>query len=322
MNALEALANTCARLLSQHPDAVMLGEDVRDGGMLGLSRVAAQDPELKERLLGTPLTNGGLFAHAAGLAIGGRRPIVVLPSAGALLEGLSKLREVAALSWQSGGAIRTGMLILAPTGPGFGLGGEASVSPESMLAELPRVRVVTPSHPEQLGAMVEAAYASADEGPTIVALPRTILLREIEAFDEQLEGELGQAHVERTGAAATVFAWGASVELAAAAIDHLEADVELVDVRSLSPLDDAGLVAAAQKTGKIVIAHAGARTHGLGAELAARFSDQAIWSLDAPIVRVTGARGPFDADHEARRMPSIAGIVEAIQSVLPASADA
>ncbi len=315
MNALEALSGVCARLLSTHPDAVMLGEDVRDGGMLGLSRAAAQDPELRERLLGTPLSNGGLFAHAAGLALGGRRPIVALPSGGALLEGLSKLREIAALAWQSGGSSRPGILILAPTGPGFGLGGEASVSPESMLAELPGVRVVTPAAASELGAMIEAAYACSDEGPTIVALPRTILLEEIEAFDEQLEGELGQARVLQSGEDATLFAWGACVPLARQALEHVDASIELVDVRSLSPLDDATLEAAAAKTGKLVIAHAGARTHGLGAELAARFADAAIWSLDAPVQRVTGARGPFDATHEFQRLPRVEAIVDALVRV-------
>ena len=103
MNALTALADTCADLLREDEARVMLGEDVRDGGMLGLSRVAAQDEQLRARLLPTPLTNHGIFAHAAGLALGGKKPIVALPSAGALLEGLAALRELAALSWRSGG---------------------------------------------------------------------------------------------------------------------------------------------------------------------------------------------------------------------------
>ena len=86
MNALVALSETCAQLLREDPTRVMLGEDVLDGGMLGLSRIAAQDEKLREQLLATPLTNNGIFAHAAGLALGGRKPILALPSAGSLLE--------------------------------------------------------------------------------------------------------------------------------------------------------------------------------------------------------------------------------------------
>ena len=110
MNALVALSETCAQLLREDPTRVMLGEDVLDGGMLGLSRIAAQDEKLREQLLATPLTNNGIFAHAAGLALGGRKPILALPSAGALLEGLAALRELAALSWRSGGEQRHGLV--------------------------------------------------------------------------------------------------------------------------------------------------------------------------------------------------------------------
>lgn len=322
MNALEALSHRIADLLRADSRRVMLGEDVRDGGMLGLSRIAARDDELQARLLGTPLTNGGLFAHAAGLALGGAMPLIALPSAGALLEAMAKLREIAALSWQSGGELATDVIVLAPSGPGFGLGGEASVSPDSMLAELPGVRVVCPSSAAELGAMVGAAWnAQADRtlgGPTVILLPRMVLLEEVEEAEVQseLHGELLEARTLAHGSQATVIAWGAAVDVSRRAIAQLGVEVEFLDLRSLSPLDEAALDAAARKTGKVVIVHAGARHHGLGAELAARFADTAIWSLDAPILRVTGARGPFDAAHEAARLPSVSAVAEAISQVI------
>ena len=315
MNALVALSQTCAQLLREDPTRVMLGEDVLDGGMLGLSQVAAQDEKLAQQLLATPLTNSGIFAHAAGLALGGRKPILALPSAGALLEGLASLRELAALSWRSGGEHVASMTILAPSGPGFGLGGEASVSPASMLAELPGVRVLAPGRPEEMSAMVRAAVVEA-AGPTIILLPRTMALAEIETMDESLERELGQARSLRQGSRATVFAWGATVALAEAALDALDAPVELVDLRCLSPLDEDTLIAAARKTGRVVIAHAGARNHGLGAELAARFADAAILALDAPVLRVTGAKGPFDAPQESARLPTSSAIASAVDSLI------
>ncbi len=315
MNALTALADTCADLLREDKARIMLGEDVRDGGMLGLSRAAAKDEQLRERLLPTPLTNHGIFAHAAGLALGGKKPIVALPSAGALLEGLAALRELAALSWRSGGEQVASMTILAPSGPGFGLGGEASVSPASMLAELPGVRVLCPGRAEEMSAMLRAAVEQ-PQGPTIILLPRTMALAEVDTMDEALEGELDQAKTLRYGDRATVFCWGATVALAEAALDAIDDPVELIDLRSLSPLDEDSLLAAAQKTGKIVIAHAGARSHGLGAELAARFADAAILTLDAPVMRVTGSKGPFDRVHEGERLPTASAIANAVHAVI------
>src|SRR5690606_13480372 len=131
-----------------------------------------------------------------------------------------------------------------------------------------------------------------------------------------LAGELLEAHTLAHGSQATVIAWGAAVEVCRRAIAQLGVEVEFVDLRSLSPLDEATLDAAARKTGKIVIVHAGARHHGLGAELAARFADTAIWSLDAPVLRVTGGRGPFDAAHEAARLPTVSAVAEAISQVI------
>lgn len=318
MNVLETLAQICAQLLRDDDTRVMLGEDVRDGGMLGLSRACVQDPEIRHRLLATPLSNAGLFAHAAGLSLGGRKPIVALSSSGALLEGLAHLRELATLSWRSGGALRPSMTLLAPSGPGFGLGGEASLSPESMLAELPGVRVLVPGGADRAPPLVRAAV-EIDEGITIVLLPRSMMLEEVGAeisLETEHGIELQKAQQVRQGDAATVFCWGATVQLATLAADRVDASVEIVDLQCLSPLDENGLIEAAKKTGKLVIVHSGARSHGLGAELAARFADAAILSLDAPVLRVTGDRGPFDGSHEYARLPSVEAIADALSDVI------
>jgi pyruvate/2-oxoglutarate/acetoin dehydrogenase E1 component len=313
---LERLAEVVTDLLRQDPRRVLTGEDVRDGGMLGLSRPAAGDDELSTRLLATPLTPSVAIAHAAGLASSGARPILLLPSAGALLEGLPALREAAQVRWRSGDQRTVPLLIVAPSGPGFSLGGEAASSPEATLARIPGLRVVAGGQAHELGALLRAAAAfEAGEDPTVVLLPRTLLLTDADTLPAELDRPITSSRRLSTGDAATVFSWGACVDVALQAASASGLSVTVVDLTSLAPLDTDGLVAAASETGKLVIAHDGPRTHGLGAELAALFADQAILHLDAPVLRVCGADDPATPATESSALPSVDAITAAIQQV-------
>lgn len=316
MSLLERLADTVASLLDEDPRRVLLGEDVRDGGMLGLSRVAAQNDAHANRLLGTPLTPTVSFAHAAGLALSGARPIMLLHSAGALVDGLAGLREAAQIGWRSGGQLDVPLLIVAPTGPGFGLGGEAAESPEALLTAIPGLRVIVGGRADEISALMRAA-ASFEDGiaPTVLLLPRSLLLTDVEEESRELGRPVVSSRRVASGDAATVFAWGAAVDAAvdaAAASGHA---VTVIDVGSLAPLDVDALVSAASETGKIVIAHAGPRNNGVGAELAALFADDAILHLDAPVVRVCGTAGHPTPGTESSAAPSVDEITHAIRRV-------
>ena len=247
MNVLERLSDAVAELLRDDPRRVLLGEDVRDGGMLGLSRATMQDPALAGRALGTPLTPAASLAHATGLAMAGRRPIVLLHSATALLEGYAALRELGRVAATANGERSAPVLIVAPTGPGFGLGGDGADSPEAALAAVPGLRVVVLGDPLEAVATLRAA-ASFDDGgaPTLLLLPRALVLREFaaEEFKPSLGRPLGAARVVREGAAATVFAIGAAVDQAFAAVEALGLDVAIVEVSGLAPLDEPGILAA------------------------------------------------------------------------------
>jgi pyruvate/2-oxoglutarate/acetoin dehydrogenase E1 component len=316
MNVLEHLSQTLADLLQGDPRHVVLGEDVADGGMLGLTRACASDDALARRLLSTPLAPSALMAHAAGLALGGRRPIVVHGSVLSLVEGLAGLREAGLLAARTAGARTVPLLVLVPCGPGFGLGGDASEGLESVIARVPGVRMLCVGSAREAAAWLRAA-ASFDDGemPTVLLLPRRILLSSVEEPVEALERPCGRPHRVREGRAATVFAWGETVSLSLAAVDAAGVDAAVVDVGCLAPLPVEALVDEAKATGKIVIAHAGPAAGGLGAELAALFSDRAILHLDAPITRVTGADGPLRASDEAGGVPSVARLAEAIVAV-------
>jgi len=317
---LERLSATMADLLREDPGRVLLGEDVTDGGVIGLSRAASADDALAPRLVATPLSTSAALSHAGGLALGGMRPIVLPPSASTLVEALPALRELGRLRSRTRGDAQTPVpvLVVAPTGPGFGLGGDWAASPESLLARLPGLRVVIAGDANGLdGLLRSAADFAAGPDPTVLLLPRELLLRHIEGEPSTATTRLDEARIVAEGDAATVFAWGSTVERARDAAyqaqQTLDRSIHVVDVQSLSPLDEATLFEAARHTGKIVIAHAGAAAMGLGGELAALFADQAILHLDAPVLRVGGSPEP-NAD-DASAVPTVAAITDAILTV-------
>lgn len=318
MNVLTALAGTVAELLREDGRRVLLGEDVRTGGMLGLSRTVMEDPALGLRVLATPLTPAACLAHATGLALAGRRPIVVMPSASALLEGYAALRELGRVAGTADGERYAPVLIVAPTGPGFGLGGDAADAPDGAIAGIAGLRVVVLGDATEAPATLRAA-ASFDQGeaPTVLLLPRALLLREFDRAEfkkDNLGRPLGAARVVREGSAATVFAIGAAVDQAFAAAEACGVDVSIVEVSGLAPLDEQGIVAAAT-TGKLVVTHAGGRAYGPGAELVALLADRAILHLDAPVLRVTGTTGPHTGRDEVAGLPSVEAIAAAISQV-------
>ncbi|HET6583224.1 MAG TPA: transketolase C-terminal domain-containing protein [Nannocystaceae bacterium] len=316
MNVASILADVLAELLRDDPSRVLLGEDVTTGGMLGLSRACASDPELARRLIATPLVPTVALAHAGGLALAGLRPIVLLPGLFAAFEGLAGLREVAAMAWRTAGDRTAPVLVVAPCGPGFGLGGDAGEGLESVLVRVPGLRVVCVGRPHDAAPMLRAAAEfEASEDPIVLLVPRTILAAELDGSSRaELTRQLHAAQRVRIGAAATVFAWGEGVELALEAVAETGVDATVVDVASLRPLDRETIVEAARDTGKIVVVHAGP-PGGVGAELAGLVADEAIDWLDGPIVRVGGDEPPLAAGEELRGLPTVERIARALERV-------
>jgi len=318
MTVLEHLADLLHTLVREDPRRVILGEDVREGGMLGLTRPIAADETLRERLLGLPLSSTGGLAHATGLALGGARPIVVLDGCQRLLEGAAALREAAELPWRSAGTRTVPLCVLVPIGAGFGFGADGGDAALGLLARLPGVRVNTLGRAHEVGARLrQAADFLGGEDPTVLLMPRQVLLQDVEDgawIDEPSTDD--DVRWLRDGAQATIFAWGEAVGPALEAVETSGVDAGVVELGRLVPTEAASLAEAARRTGKIVIVHAGARGFGLGAELAALFSDQAIFHLDAPVLRVTGADGPIDPRNEATMVPTVPQIARALAEVV------
>lgn len=317
MSVASQLSAELATLLHADERRVLLGEDVRQGGVLGLSLAAAADAALRERLIDLPLGTSSTLAHAGGLALAGLLPITLLPSASALLEGLAALRELGLVAWRSGEQRSVPALFVAPDGPGFGLGGDAAAAVGHALLRVHGVRLLAlGSASEACATLRAAAQFEGFVGPTVLLLPRSFAVDDDHEQVESLGRPLGHSHRLREGDAATVFAFGEAVPAALLAADHCGHAVTVIDVGAWSPLDHDALMAAARATGKLVIAHAGGAAHGVGAELAALFAEHAIYQLDAPIVRVCGEAGPRTRADEWLAVPSAAAIAAAILRVI------
>lgn len=315
MSVLASLADVVAELLREDERRVVLGEDVLDGGMLGLSQKVVKDRELRGRALALPLVPTVPFAHAAGLAAAGRHPLVLLPGTSALFEGLAGLREAVAWAWRNEGGVSVPLCIVAPCGPGLGVGGDAGEAAAALLAAVPGLHVLCASRPEEAGAWLRAAVGHASHhGPTVLLLPRRVLLTPLQG---PLVRELGRSpttsHRVRDGAAITVLSWGAALAVALQAVEASAVDAAVVDVGCLSPLPLAAIEAEARATGRLLLVHAGPRAGGVAAELAAHLADAAILSLDAPILRVSGAEPPLRPQGEADALPRVERVIEAVQ---------
>ncbi len=314
MNVMQHLSQLLVHLLEEDPRRVLLGEDILDGGMLGLSREALTHDELLPRLLPCPLNTGGVFAHAGGLALAGTLPIVLLNSASALLEGMTSLQELSAMTWRHGEQATTPVLFVAPSGPGFGLGGGSADSPENLLAQIPGLQVLSVGDAEEIPASFRSAAEFREgEQPTVLLLPRNLLLSELDEVPAELDRSVGspKSWSPEEEAQVSVFAWGSCLELAHLASQQSDHAVNVIDVGRLSPLHEDFLVDEAQRTGRIIIAHPGS-AGGIDATLASIFADKAILYLDAPIRRIGGLNRSTSHD-EYQTLPSVEAITKAIE---------
>lgn len=316
MNAnLDTLARSLEATLEKDPRVVVLGEDVAHGSAFGLTLPASQRPELAKRLLATPLTTTSLLAHAGGLALGGKHPIVLLSGVCDLLDGLSGLREMARYNWSGGDTRACPMVIIVPVGPGLDEHEDPQEAPEQILASLPGIQVITIGGSAEVPALLPTAIAQAEEseGPVVVLLPRALLLAN--ASEYQDNSPFSTISVHQVGSAATVYCWGASVQPTRLACQHRE-DVSVVEVHQLYPLDHEALIAHAQQSGRILVVHAGRQENSISAQLAATLADDAILHLDAPVRRVAAPSAWLLPRDDQQSVPSIASIAQALQETI------
>ncbi|GAA2085425.1 alpha-ketoacid dehydrogenase subunit beta [Aeromicrobium tamlense] len=290
---------------------VLMGEDI--GRLGGVFRVTdgLQKDFGDQRVMDTPLAESAIVGAAVGMAYRGFRPVVEIQFDGFVYPAYDQIvNQVARLRFRSEGAVKVPLVIRIPYGGGIGAVEHHSESPEAQFVMTPGLTVVTPSNAHDAFWMMRQAIASDD--PVIFLEPKQRYWDTGEVGDEAGIG-LHQSRVAREGSDVTVVGYGPVVKTCLAAADEAEASLEVIDLRSLSPLDLGPVMDSVKRTGRVVVVHEAARTLGLGAELATRITQECFYSLEAPVQRVTGYDMPYPpcrVEHD--HLPSVERILDAV----------
>ncbi|MCG7418389.1 MULTISPECIES: alpha-ketoacid dehydrogenase subunit beta [Microbacterium] len=310
------------RALADDDRVLLMGEDI--GKLGGVFRVTdgLQARFGAQRVIDTPLAEAGIVGTAVGLAVRGYRPVVEIQFDGFVYPAFDQIVcQVAKLHYRSGGRIRMPLVIRIPWAGGVGAAEHHSESPEAYFVHTAGLRVVAPSNPQDAHVMLRQAVASDD--PVIFLEPKLLYHSKGEVdVDADLADAppLHLARVAREGSDATIVTYGALVRTAldaAVAAEDEGLSLEVIDLRSLSPLDLNTVAASVRKTGRVVVTHEAARQAGLGAEIVASITEQCFSFLEAPPTRVTGHDIPYPPSKlEKHHVPDLDRILHAVDRVL------
>jgi pyruvate dehydrogenase E1 component beta subunit len=291
----KALNAGMRRALEADPKVVIAGEDV--GKLGGVFRVTEglQKDFSEHRVIDSPLAESGIVGTAVGMALRGYRPVCEIQFDGFIYPAFDQIvSQLARLHYRSRGLLRMPIVIRVPYGGGIGAVEHHSESPEAYFCHTPGLKVVTCSNPVDAYWMIQQAIASDD--PIIFFEPKRRYHERAEVEESRTPAPLHSARVARPGTAVTLIAYGPMVKTcldAAEAAAEEGHDLEVIDLRTLSPLDMGVVHESVQKTGRVVTVHEAQLNLGLGAELAARISEQCFYSLEAPVLRLGGFDIPY-----------------------------
>ncbi|MET7747222.1 alpha-ketoacid dehydrogenase subunit beta [Micromonospora sp. NPDC005367] len=314
----KALNTGLRRALENDPKVVIMGEDV--GKLGGVFRITdgLQKDFGDQRVIDTPLAESGIIGTAVGLAIRGYRPVCEIQFDGFVYPAYDQIvSQVAKMHYRSGGKLRIPMVIRIPFGGGIGAVEHHSESPEAYFSHTPGLKVVSCANPQDAYVMIQQAIASDD--PIVFLEPKR---RYWEKGPVDLDAPLADAYplhasrVARPGADATLLAYGPMVRTcldAATAAAEEGRELEVIDLRSISPLDLTAAYESVRRTGRAVVVHEAPSNVGLGAEIAARITEECFYSLEAPVLRVTGFDTPYPAARvEEEYLPDIDRVLDAV----------
>ena len=312
---VQAIRDALSVEMERDPAVVVLGEDVgRNGGVFRATE-GLWERFGAERVIDTPLAEAGIVGMAIGMALNGLRPVAEIQFADFIFPAFDQIvSELAKLRYRSAGQFAAPVVIRTPSGGGIKGGHYHSQSPEAYFIHTAGLKVVMPSTPADGKGLL--ASAMRDPDPVLFFEPKSLYRT---AKGEVPEGDftvpLGKARVAREGKEVSVVTYGATVhvaEEAAAMADSRGIDVEVIDLRTLWPLDVDTVVRSVERTGRAIVLHEAPRTCGFGAELAALIQEKAFLHLKAPIGRVTGFDTPFPYALEKLYVPDAQRTLDAI----------
>ena len=322
---MDALNHALDEEMARDPTVVIFGQDVAHGkgGVFGITRTLTAKYS-EERCFNSPLAESSIIGIALGMSVNGYKPVVEIQFTDYMWTGVNQLfNELASFYYRSDGEWNCPVVVRMPYGGYIQGGPYHSQSNEAYLAHCPGLKVVVPSNAADAKRLLKAAIR--DPNP-VVFLEHKALYRQ-RVFCARTEPEtddllpLGKAKIVRTGSHATVVCWGMTVFMAAQVADLLaqeEIFIEVVDLRTLVPLDSETIVHSVKKTGKLLIAQEAVRTCGFASEVAARVAEEAFHLLDAPIVRVTGkdCPVPYCKQLEEAVLPQLSDLQHALRSLV------
>jgi pyruvate dehydrogenase E1 component beta subunit len=320
LNMAQAVNRALDLALAADPAVVVLGEDVgRTGGVFRVTD-GLQQRYGEERVVDTPVSESGIVGAAFGMAVAGMRPVAEMQFMGFSYPAYDQVvSHVSRIRSRSRHRFTAPMVIRIPYGGGIGAAEHHSESTEAVYAHIPGLKVVVPSTPGDAKGLLLAAIADPD--PVIFLEPIRLYRAVKEEVEEgSYEVPIGRARLARDGVDVTLIAWGAMMRETMEAASRLEGegvDAEVVDLRSLVPLDVDRVIASARKTGRVVIVHEAPRTAGLAGELIALIQERALYSLQAPVLRVTGWDTVFPLKRsEHLYLPSVDRIAAGVRRVM------
>lgn len=312
----KAIKTALADALAEDDRVFLAGIDVGGGNVFGLTRGLAE--QFPGRVLDTPISENAIIGMAVGSSMAGMRPIVelmYLDFIGVCFDQI--MNQAAKLRYMTGGAATLPLVIRTQFGSGRSSGSQHSQSLEVLLAHIPGLRVVMPSTAADAYGLLRASID--EQSPVVFIEHRLLYERE---FPGHIPGEripLGQARIVRSGSDATIVSWSRMVSDALEAADILASegiDAEVIDLRTIAPLDRSTVLESLSRTNRLLIAHDAVLDFGAGAELAALAANEGFWNLDAPVIRVGGAPSPtpYSPSLERAWLPSVAAIVQGVRS--------
>jgi 2-oxoisovalerate dehydrogenase E1 component beta subunit len=334
MNMIEAIRSGLDVVMARDPNTVILGEDVGYFGGVFRCTDGLQRKYGEHRVIDAPIAEGGIIGTAIGMGVNGLRPVAEIQFADYIYPGFDQVvSELGRLRYRSGGDFFSPVTIRTPCGGGIRGGQTHSQSPEAIFTHISGIKTVMPSNPYDAKGLLISAIESDD--PVIFFEPKRIYNGPFDGdpdkpavpWTSHPKGEvpdgyytvpLGSAEIVEAGDELTIITYGTLVHIAQAAAALVGVNAEIIDVRTLAPLDTKTLTESVKKTGRCLIAHEATRYTGFGAELTATVQEDCFYHLEAPIERVAGWDTPYPHAFEWQYFPGQKRIAAGIRKVMEA----
>ena len=332
MTMIESIRSAMDVKMERDKNVVVFGQDVGYFGGVFRCTQGLQEKYGTNRCFDTPISENGIIGAAIGMAAYGLRPCVEIQFADYVYPGYDQIvSEAARLRHRSNSDFTAPLTIRMPTGGGIFGGQTHSQSPEAIFAHVSGLKTVIPSNPYDAKGLLITAIE--DDDPVIFLEPKRLYNGPFDGHhdrpvtpwknhdlgevpDDYYSLPLGKAITRREGADVTILSYGTMVHVALAAAQESDYDIEVIDLRTIMPLDIAAIETSVRKTGRCIVLHEATMTCGFGAELSSIVSENCFYSLEAPIIRVTGYDVPYPHAHEWDYFPGPARVLRAIKSVM------